>query len=250
VPRGDYLFSTTDWFSVEENQKRSIISEIDGLQGNRLLNTSVDDLSGYFEQKYRIDVPVLEEDRIVADQKETQLDVSRDPNRFIRDRTRPSLVTGTLIEIAVPFTGDADTFKIQPTTYTSAPPRGEVRDGELLLTFTGTHLDPKQVRSTIDRMIAEITQYLGWLRANADSFNKHIRQLAHERIERCRQKLLADQNLVAALGFPLRSGPTRLGHTPHRRCSAVSYRPCPKRVRLGTSPSPPLARTTMNISCQ
>ena len=98
MPRGDYLFSTTDWFSVEEDQKRSIASEIDGLEGNRLLNTSVGDLYDYLEKKYRIDVPVLEEDRIVADQKETQLDVSRDPNRFIRDRTCPSYVTGTMIE--------------------------------------------------------------------------------------------------------------------------------------------------------
>ncbi len=75
--RDDYLFCGTDWFLVEEGQKRALQSEIDAIDGNRLLNTSVDDLCDFFEEKYRIDVPELHEDQIVVDQQETQVDVSR-----------------------------------------------------------------------------------------------------------------------------------------------------------------------------
>ena len=206
MPRGDYLFSTTDWFSVEEDQKRSIASEIDGLEGNRLLNTSVGDLCDYLEKKYRIDVPVLEEDRIVADQKETQLDVSRDPNRFIRDRTRPSYVTGTMIEHKQSPCQEKPTPSRSGRRPTQACHRG-ARYGTiaLLLTVIGTNLACRsQVRGEIDRNLAEIRKYLGWLRDNAESLNKQIRPLAHDRIERRRQKLLADQSLVATLGFPLK----------------------------------------------
>ncbi len=85
-----------------------------------------------------------------------------------------------------------------------SPPRGEVRNGALLLTVTGTNLDPTLVRSEIDRTLADIRQYLGWLSGDAGGFNKGIRQLAHKRIERRREKLLADQHLVADLGFPLK----------------------------------------------
>ena len=101
--RDDYLFCRTDWFSVEESQKRSLQSEIDAISGNRLLNTSVDDLCDFFEEKFRIDVPELHEDQIVADQQETQIDVSQDPMRYIRDRSRPFHVAGTLVELTVPF---------------------------------------------------------------------------------------------------------------------------------------------------
>jgi hypothetical protein len=202
--RDDHLFNQMDWHSVEEHQKRSIQSEIDGIDGNRLLNTSVDDLCDYFEQKYRIDIPVLQEDRIVADQRETQIDVSQDQMRHIRDRSRPFHVPGTVVEITVPFIGDAETFKIQPTTYTSAPPRGDVRNNSLVLNLSGTNLDPQQVRSQIDRTLGDVKQYLGWLRTSADGFNRQIRQLAHERIEWRRNKLLADRNLVAGLGFQLK----------------------------------------------
>ena len=193
-----------DWFSVEKDQTRSLTDDIDGLESNRLLNTSIDDLCVYFEAKYRIDVPVLDEDGIIVDPHETQIDVSQDWNRAIRDRSRPFHVAGTAIEITVPFTGEAKVFNIQPTTFTSAPPAGEVRNGALCLTFTGTNLDPARVRSGIDSRLGEIRKYLGWLRKNADGFNKRIRQFAHDRIERRRQKLLADQHLVVALGFPLK----------------------------------------------
>ena len=48
------------------------------MDGNRLLNTSTNDLCGYFAEKYSINVPTLFEERIIADQKETQIDVSGD----------------------------------------------------------------------------------------------------------------------------------------------------------------------------
>ena len=87
--RDEYLFRGPEWFRVEQHQERSLQSEIDATDGNRLLNTSVDDLCDYFEDKFRIDVPVLHEDRIVVSQEETKIDVSQDPMRFIRDRSQP-----------------------------------------------------------------------------------------------------------------------------------------------------------------
>ena len=110
--RDEYLFHGPDWFGVEENQRRSLQSEIDAIDGNRLLNTSVDDLCDYFEEKFRIDVPVLHEEQIVASQEETKIDVSQDPMRHIRDRSQPFYIKGTAVEVTVPFSGDSEAFKI------------------------------------------------------------------------------------------------------------------------------------------
>ena len=101
--RGDYLFCGTDWFSVAEGQRRTLQSEIDTIDGNRLLNTSVDDLCDFYEGKFRIEVPELHEDQIVVDQQEIQIDVSQDQMRYIRDRSRAFHVAGTFIEVTVPF---------------------------------------------------------------------------------------------------------------------------------------------------
>jgi len=104
----NYLFSKYDWFSVQENQNNQLTTEISQMDGNRLLNTAVDDLCDYFEEKYRVNVPILKESDITADQKETQIDVSGDRLRVIRDRSRPFYVAGTEIEITVPFDGDTE----------------------------------------------------------------------------------------------------------------------------------------------
>ena len=192
--RDDYLFCTRDWFSVREGQKSSLQSEIDGIDGNQLLNTSVDDLCDYFEENFRIDMPVLNEDQIVADQRETQIDVSQDRMRDVRDRSRPFHMSGTRVEVTVPFSGDSDAFNIQPTRNTSAPPRGKISTDFLLLEVAGIDLESEQVRAEIDRTLGDIRTYLEWLRGDAREFNEQIRQLARERIDWRRQKLLSDQH--------------------------------------------------------
>lgn len=200
----NYLFSKYDWFSVQENQKRQLTAEISQMDGNRLLNTSPDDLCDYFEEKYRVNVPVLKEDEITADQNETQIDVSGDRLRVIRDRSRPFYISGTEIIITIPYEGDTEVFNIQPTTFTLSPPSADIRSNSLIIKIQGTDLKPEQVRSEIDKTISEINQHLNTLNDNAKGLNGQLRSLANGAIENRRKKLLSDQSLVASLGFPLK----------------------------------------------
>ena len=232
----DYLFCGADWFSVAESQRRTLQSEIDAIDGNRLLNTSVDDLCDFFKEKFRIDIPELHEDQIVAEQREIQIDVSQDPMRGVRYGVRPHYVAGTLVEVTVPFSGESEAFRIQPTMSSTAPPKGEIRDSMLVIKVQGTELVPQQVGAKIDRTIGEIKQHLDWLRNDARGFNEQIRRLANERINWRRQKLLADQNLVASLGFPLkeRADAPRTYSAPN-----VRRRIAPTMPRASTAPYKP-----------
>lgn len=202
--RQNYLFSKTDWHSVEEYQKQRLASEISNMDGNKLLNSSVSDLCDYFEDKFRIGIPTLLEDKIVVDQREIKIDVSKDQMRLIRDRSRPFYIEGTLIEICVPFEGEAEAFNVKPTTFTLSPPVANVQSNALSIKIQGTDLQPEKVRSEIDRTISEINSYLSNLRNNANGFNDQLLNLAETAITRRKEKLLSDQNLVAALGFPLK----------------------------------------------
>ena len=89
-------------------------------------------------KEFRLVVPVLREEEIcIVDAGEVQVDVRGDPQRpFMFDRSGPVYVAGNKIVISVPFEGvEPGFFRIRPQTYGSAPPRAEIRDGELLLTF-------------------------------------------------------------------------------------------------------------------
>lgn len=195
----EYLFSNARWHDVEAHQLQEMREAIESMEGNRLLNTSVDDLAGHFEQKFRIEIPTLRTEEIVVDQRETKIDVSRDHNRMIFDRSKPFHITGTEIEVEIPFTGEAEAFKVQPTTYTSSPPRAQVRGGVLLMHIVGTNLNADGVRAEIDRTVTEIESHLSTLHGNAAGLNGQLPSQARTAIESRRQKLLADRNLLGGL---------------------------------------------------
>jgi hypothetical protein len=200
----NYLFMSYDWHSVDRNQREQLQKEVITLDGDRLLNTSPDDLAAYLEEKYKINVPILRRADIEVDQRESQMDVSGDPMRFIRDRTRPFYIPSTLIEVVVPYDGDKEAFGIRPTTYTMNPPCAEIRDGGLVIHIEGTNLSSDQVKAEIERRLREIEEHLVTMRRDAAALNGQLRAVAAQAIETRRKKLLSDRNLVAGLGFKMK----------------------------------------------
>ena len=229
------LFCKVDWYSVSRHQQKLIEDEIDAYHSEKLLNTSDDALEGYFLQKYRIDVPALNRDAIVVDQRETQIDVSRDPQRFIRDRSRSYFVSGTLVEVEVPFTGDEALFYVQPTSFTLNPPSGVVRGSSLFFSVQGTTLEASKVKSDIDRFLAEVEGNLNNLRPSAAGFNEAIPGGVQARVTARKQKLLADRNLVADLGYALKK----------RDGAATTY--ATSAVRKKITPTQPSASTSRYV---
>ena len=227
----DYLFGHTDWFSIRDRYKQAMLKEIDAVEGNRLLNTSVDDLCRYIEKKYTINVPSLNRDGIVVDQHEAKIDVSHDPRRFILDRRRPIYVDGTAIEVVVPFTGDAEMFSVQPSRFTSNPPRAQILNNNLKILIQGTDLTSDRVTSIISNTLSSIESYLDWQRNDVRSFNDQIFEMAKEKITRRRKKLLRDQDLVSSLGFALKQ----------RENSAQTY--VAPEIRRRVAPKMPAATT-------
>jgi hypothetical protein len=61
VAYSDLLFSDEDSFAVQQHQRAALESEIAGIDENRLLNTNVEDLLTYIFEKYRLEVPALDE---------------------------------------------------------------------------------------------------------------------------------------------------------------------------------------------
>ena len=204
MAREDYLFTGSDWHAVDRHQRQQMIAEIEKVDADRLLNTSADDLANYFAEKFKINVPVLDVPNLVVDQREKQIDVSRDSMRMIMDRSRPFYITGIEIEVEIPFSGEAEAFKIQPNLYTLSPPRAAVRGTNLVFSIMGTNLDSDGVRTQIDRTVSEIESYLTNLRGNLAGLNSQLLAEARSAIEARRANFLASRNLVASLGFKMK----------------------------------------------
>jgi len=227
--RDTLLFSDYDLYSVLQRQEAELFREIDEIEGSRLLNSSLEDLCDYFEQKYRFEPPRLREDEITVNQHETDVDVSQDPHRFIFDRSKPFYIKGTTVRFFIPYDGDQELFKCQPSRFTLNPPRGSVGAEELIIAFTLIEHDADKIKAEFERTLAQIRQYLEWIASDVSQFNASLRDKARQRIEARRQKLLKDQGLVASLGFPLR-----------RRSDAPQTYVVPT-VRRKVTPTPPKA---------
>ncbi|GAA5011593.1 hypothetical protein FNZ56_00375 [Pseudoluteimonas lycopersici] len=199
-----YLFSDLELRNVIDHQRDQIIREIEGLEANRLLNTSEDDLVQYFVEKYTIEPPSLLRDEMTADQRETQVDARYHGNRWIRDESRPVYIPGQQIDIDVPFAGEGDLFKARASTFTMSPPRGKVVGQHLILSFEIPHDMNTDIRPSLDRQLDEIDRHLDWVRKDMSGFNNGIYAVAETAVRKRKERLLANQGRVAALGIPLK----------------------------------------------
>ena len=200
----EYLFVDGDLREEGDRRRVAVQTDIERYERNRLLNSSVDDLVNYFAAKYAIDVPVLDESKMRAQESESHRDVSQDFNRSIMDRSRPFFVPATAITVFIPFTGDGDVLKLTPSTrYMGSTPQGEVRDADVVLRYMTTGSDAQALKQWLSQTLTLLRQYLEWSRQDALNFNNTLPSLARSQIEARRQRLLDSQGLVASLGIPL-----------------------------------------------
>lgn len=199
-----YLFSENDLRGTLDSQLQGMQQEIDRMNDDHLLNTGVEDMVTYLDDKYRVEPIVLIDTEITVDQAETQIDVSRDQDRYITDRSRPFHIKGTSNKYFVPFSGDVGLFKCQPSTYTSAPPIGVIDKNELVLTYDTTEHDAAGIKARFDSDLASIKQYVEWIEKDVTAFNVTIRSRAEQVINQRRDRILANRGLASSLGFPMR----------------------------------------------
>jgi hypothetical protein len=199
------LFSRVGIFDVIQHQKEQFKSAFLKVS-NAELDADTDGVVALLVEQFSIDVPVLDVEHKYAQTKETQVDVSGDPSRFIRDRSRPFYIAGTEITFIVPFSGDAGVFDIQPSSFTVNPPSANVRDRELHLVYEVTN--PQfNVEADADRNIAFIQQHLAGLRPSAEQLQTELRQLATSLLERRKQERGTHSQIISGLTTPVREVP-------------------------------------------
>jgi hypothetical protein len=180
-------------------RKEATRLEIGDLDANRILNTSVDTLCEYYEAQHSVDVPQLNRAQVTIESRETR--------RVVNDYGRKVEVPSTEIAVTVPFEGPSEAFSIQPTTYSSMPVSAIVADRELVFNVSAYGKNEQQLKAEIEKTIQQIENQLAALSNNVEASNNELRPLIRTWIEQRRGKLLADQNLVASLGYKIKQRP-------------------------------------------
>jgi hypothetical protein len=203
----ELLFSRGDIFSVIQGHTEALKKKVQSIPANTLLNASEQDLVQAVVEEFRLNVPVINDDEIyIAQAGETQVDMSRDPNRrfFYNNPSGPIYVPGHKTVIAVPFQGDAGFFKIRPQTFSTNPPRGDITGTEILLTYVRTDQNAEVIKQEYQRTVSAIKQHLGSLSGSAAQFNAQLETLVTSQLKERKNILLADAGMTAAIGLPLK----------------------------------------------
>lgn len=199
IDNGKPLFSFQDWHDFLKIQDQHADYEIDTMSSSRLLDESADDLTDDLVKKYRIEVPVINEQEPDIETRETEIDVSQDKSRIVISRNRSSNVTGTSVKVTFQFSGNPSIFNIKPTSFSLNPPCATVKGNRLILTITGIGLTCEKAYPEIKKRIAEINSNLNQHRLTSKAFNDTLPARIHDRIEQRQKKLRADQSLQAKL---------------------------------------------------
>jgi hypothetical protein len=217
------LFNKFDSFSAAESQTKALLSEVDGYNADDLLTANVDALLDYFDQKYVINVPVLDESHIETSQSETAIPLH--PGYQLGGSTT---VAGTSYTFHVPYSGDKVLLECRPSSFTMNPPRAVIDDDELRFTFSTRDASEKErIFNEFQRHLADVRNGLATLTKDFASFNDQRRETARARIEARRQKLLSDRGTAASFGFRVRERPgaPRTYSVPTARKASPALRP-------------------------
>ncbi|HXG69773.1 MAG TPA: hypothetical protein VNJ04_04075 [Gemmatimonadaceae bacterium] len=198
------LFSKFDLHSSLENHGAKLREHVEALPSNAVLGKSPDQLAAEVVKEFYVPAPVLKVDEISVEQQDAKVDVSRDYDRHVFDRSKPFYLSGTRVTFYVPFEGDATLFGARPSTYTTAFPFADINGSEVVFCYDQLDHDAAAVRAGFDRDLAEVSKYLEWIDRDVEEHNATLGQRAKDLVDKRREKLLKDQGLVSALGFPLR----------------------------------------------
>lgn len=175
-----------------------------GVDDNVLLNTPTEDIVEELAERFRLNVPVLDRGNAEADYSEGPVEVYDAFSHDYGGTNGRRTVQGSIVELTVPFAGDAEFFHIQPTTFDSAPPRAEIDGDHVILKYTARDLKSDEANKALNGVLDDIDRYLTWQRTTADPFNEQIKVRLRGAIDVRKAKVLKDRNSVANLGFKLK----------------------------------------------
>ena len=226
-------FCEGDTFGTFRNITEKATREIEALENDYVLKASPAELERHYVSQVTVTPLALDaKNHYIDSEKGTQIDVSHDFRRggFGRERI---VVKGTLIDIAIPFTGDPVLWRIRPSSFSlSGYPELEIRDDVVVFScsFPDDSPEPERLKADIERSISSLAGAVSNLAADVENHNDEASRKVRAALERKLSKAKAAVSAVAGLGIPIkqRPSPATFVVPTKRRESPVSQPSVPK----------------------
>lgn len=199
----DFLFSEIDWHSVVEVQKANVRQKVEGLSASDFASRSVDQWTALIAEEFSLIPPTIDIAKTDVRQRETAIESRRELG-WDDEPYRRATRKGTAIDVRIPFSGDANMFRVRPAKFDTNPPRARVTRGYIEFTISGTLLSAVAVKAEIQSRTNDILEYLEFQKSSIGNFPAQIHKVAHEALQNRLNKLNADSDLISNLGYAVR----------------------------------------------
>lgn len=151
----------------------------------------------------------LDEDGRRMTKQEVMVDVSRDPRRAFFNDGGQILVPGIRVIVTLPFLGNPDLWQLQPGTFTTSPPSGNISisgdraSGALEIVFEQPGDEPvENIKNALDRRMEGIRFYTANQRNDLRGHEDQLRVRLASAIAARRTLLVKHDDLSDMLGIP------------------------------------------------
>jgi hypothetical protein len=212
LANGEHLFQDRSLRDYLNKRQERLQKAIRNISRDRLLQTPVTALAEEVCNQHRIEVPTLPDDQQLEERvqvskaTDTEIDVSGDRSRAIRNR-RPTHVGGTQITFKVYFDGNHKLFRYKPNTWSTVPPRTSRVQPECLVFTYEWPDDNGSIEDADDQFrdeVRKVRKHLGKAQEQVEEkYNGSLQQTIESRLESRRESASEDRSAVESLPYDL-----------------------------------------------
>lgn len=198
------LFIEEAYEEFLRHRQEAYSQEIQHLDKEVLFRGGEASLCHDLELRYRITVPILEEEKgVTFDPEEVMVDVSGSPY-FSHYRLDNPYLPHTRFVFELPFRGDAALFRVRPSHFWDPPLRGIVSQNTLQLIFDVRNPRAEDLKDLVFKRLERVKESLEQLRGHFSLYNETLSQSLLACLKERQRKLLEGRQLATSLGFPLK----------------------------------------------
>ena len=203
------LFANRLFYNVVQENVQQVTDQVKRHSDDAILTTSDDDLIEDALARATFRIPTIVDEQIYAEETEVDrvvesrsYDVFNDLGPGVRRSIKQHLVV-----FHVPFEGNGEYFKIQPSQSMHPGPRGIVARDELIVPLPTTNRTSDQLKADFEATLSSIKQHLAILERDLAASRAQVEVFVRSFIPQRRAEILRNKNLVASLGYPMKRRP-------------------------------------------
>ncbi len=184
--------------------RSKVVAEIDSYGEDYILNVKEEELINFLEQKYLVDIPVIDLGNKSADSCEEFIDAELHPGGFAVHSG--GKYKRTVIRFYIPFSGNINILRFKPAKVYTFHSGFElsISKNNIIIPVIDFYGKPENIKKDFDSILNDIVPNYAYLEIECLEFNEHLVSFIKHAIVSRKGKINNNYNLLNSLGVPLR----------------------------------------------